>query len=243
MSLPWFRMYSEFSGDPLVQSLAFEDQRHYIIILCLKCNGLLDRKIAQSRRNGIISAALGLDVSTADEVKKRLMEIDLISKNWQPKAWDKRQYKSDNSTQRTRKYRKTKETCDVSGTSGNSHSDAPDTDTDTDTEKHKKTKQKKFIPPTLDDVSKYCIKRNNNVDPDRFFNHYEANGWMRGKNKIKNWKACVRTWELTERKNNETRKPMSAVEQVAAANREAEKREQQGQSVTETYPRVVGADG
>ncbi len=39
---PWFRLYSEFVSDPKVQLLAFEDQRHFIAILCLKCNETLD---------------------------------------------------------------------------------------------------------------------------------------------------------------------------------------------------------
>lgn len=53
----------------------------------------------------------------------------------------------------------------------------------------------KFIPPTIDQVKQYCVERKNNIDPESFVDHYEANGWMRGNNKIKDWKACVRTWE------------------------------------------------
>ena len=44
------------------------------------------------------------------------------------------------------------------------------------------------------------MERGNNVDPERFVNHYEATGWMRGKNKIRDWRACVRTWERDEKK-------------------------------------------
>lgn len=61
-----------------------------------------------------------------------------------------------------------------------------------------KKKIKRFTPPTVQEVSDYCSSRGNAVNPDHFLDHYEANGWMRGKNKIKDWKACVRTWE----KNN-----------------------------------------
>ena len=52
-----------------------------------------------------------------------------------------------------------------------------------------------FIPPSIEEVSAYCTERSNGVDPESFVDHYEANGWLRGKNKIKDWKACVRTWE------------------------------------------------
>ena len=58
-------------------------------------------------------------------------------------------------------------------------------------EKHKKS----FTPPTVEEVRTYCRERNNNVDPDRFVDFYSSKGWMVGKNPMKDWKACVRTWE------------------------------------------------
>lgn len=53
----------------------------------------------------------------------------------------------------------------------------------------------RFTPPTADEVRAYCQERNNQVDPERFINFYESKGWMIGKNKMKDWKAAVRTWE------------------------------------------------
>ena len=58
------------------------------------------------------------------------------------------------------------------------------------------TKQvKRFSKPTVEEVAAYCKERNNNVDPQRFWDFYEAKGWKIGKSPIKDWKACVRTWE------------------------------------------------
>ena len=57
---------------------------------------------------------------------------------------------------------------------------------------------KRFVPPTVDDVRDYCFDRGNNVDPQRFVDYYTSNGWMVGKNKMKDWKAAVRTWEQKE---------------------------------------------
>ena len=54
---------------------------------------------------------------------------------------------------------------------------------------------RRFTPPTITQVTEYCESRGNDVTPSKFIDHYEASGWMRGKNKIKDWKACVRTWE------------------------------------------------
>ena len=63
---------------------------------------------------------------------------------------------------------------------------------------------KRFIKPALEQIKEYCLERNNNVDSERFFNYYEANGWVQGKSRkpIKDWKACVRTWEQTEKKKD-----------------------------------------
>jgi hypothetical protein len=59
----------------------------------------------------------------------------------------------------------------------------------------------KYIPPTLQEVIDYCRERMNFVDPQSFIDHYTANGWMRGKAKVKDWRACVRTWEKNSKQN------------------------------------------
>ena len=57
-----------------------------------------------------------------------------------------------------------------------------------------------FQPPLIEDVKKYCLERNKGVDPDKWIDHYTANGWMVGKVKMKDWKAAVRTWEKDNKK-------------------------------------------
>ena len=62
----------------------------------------------------------------------------------------------------------------------------------------------RFTPPTKQDVMDYCQEKGyTDVDVERFMNYYISNGWMVGKNKMKDWKAAVRTWERT-RKQPET---------------------------------------
>ena len=58
----------------------------------------------------------------------------------------------------------------------------------------------RFKKPTLDDVKNYCILRQNNIDAEAFIDFYESKNWKIGKNKMKDWKACVRTWERRESK-------------------------------------------
>jgi hypothetical protein len=55
-----------------------------------------------------------------------------------------------------------------------------------------------FIPPNIQEVVFYCKDRKNKVDPEKWMNHYLSNGWMVGKNKMKDWKAAVRNWERTD---------------------------------------------
>jgi hypothetical protein len=75
-------------------------------------------------------------------------------------------------------------------------------------------KNKKFKKPTIQEIKNYCLERKNNVDANKFFNYYEANGWKVGKNPMKDWQACVRTWEGNNYGNNqgETKRFMTAQE-------------------------------
>ena len=68
-------------------------------------------------------------------------------------------------------------------------------DRDIDSSASTTTKRKRFEKPTLSEIEQYCIERNNNVNAEQFFDYYESNGWKVGKNAMKDWKACVRTWE------------------------------------------------
>lgn len=78
-------------------------------------------------------------------------------------------------------------------------------DTNKNIKKEKKEKKDKkkdiygFTPPTLEEVISYCQERNNKINPIKWYDFYQAKGWMVGKNKMKDWKAAVRTWENNEK--------------------------------------------
>ena len=76
--------------------------------------------------------------------------------------------------------------------------------TTTNKNKEIRSKEKRInnIPPTIAEVTEYCRSRHNNVDPQTFMDFYESKGWMVGKNKMKDWKACIRTWERSDRKHH-----------------------------------------
>lgn len=62
----------------------------------------------------------------------------------------------------------------------------------------------RFVKPTLDEVKAYCAERKNNIDPSRFIDYYEANGWKVGKNPMKDWKAAMRMWEGKDKEKQST---------------------------------------
>ncbi len=75
----------------------------------------------------------------------------------------------------------------------------PDTVPVTDTvpviEKESKEKSMRFSPPTRQNVAEYCAEKGySGFDVERFLDYYTSNGWMVGKNKMRDWKAAVRNW-------------------------------------------------
>jgi hypothetical protein len=68
-----------------------------------------------------------------------------------------------------------------------------------------KKKTVRFTPPSLSEVKDYCLERNNKIDPEGFIDFYESKGWMVGKNKMKDWKAAIRTWEKKDNGNGKKR--------------------------------------
>ena len=69
-------------------------------------------------------------------------------------------------------------------------------------------KKERFKKPNIEDVKNYCILRNNNIDAEAFMDFYESKDWKIGKNKMKDWKAAIRTWERRETKKT----PMSKLD-------------------------------
>ena len=67
-----------------------------------------------------------------------------------------------------------------------------------------------FKKPTLDEVKNYCILRKNNIEAEAFIDFYESKGWQIGKEKMKSWKACVRTWENREKDKPKTMSKLDA---------------------------------
>lgn len=104
--MSWFRLYSEAIDDEKLRLLAFEDRWHFVALLCCKSKGLLDSADSHDLKLRKIALKLGLSTRELDEVARRLAEVGLIDRDTlQPLAWDERQFKTDASTDRVRKFR------------------------------------------------------------------------------------------------------------------------------------------
>ena len=68
-----------------------------------------------------------------------------------------------------------------------------------------KTTPTRFNPPSISEVEQYCIEKGYSLNADRFIDYYTANGWMVGKNKMKDWKAAVRNWSRSQRQELTTK--------------------------------------
>ena len=191
--LPWFRMYADFLNDPKLISLAFEDQRHFIGVLALKCDGAIDDVADGDLLDRIVAQRLWIDHAVIRDVKRRLIAAGLIDALWQPLAWEKRQMRSDvdaTGAERQRRYREAQK--------HNALRDAAvtrlDTDTDTDTEEEtekeeKKKATRKRAAPTFElpdwinrqhwDAWHSCAKRKNASDAQKQMAVDKLDSWRK----------------------------------------------------------------
>lgn len=72
----------------------------------------------------------------------------------------------------------------------------------TEVNNREKQKKKKFVIPSIKEIDAYCKERGNSVSAEAFHNFYSSKGWYVGKNKMKDWKAAVRTWEQNGGRKN-----------------------------------------
>jgi hypothetical protein len=225
MAFNWFRMYHEFATDPKVQSMSEPMQRRLVMLFCIRC-----RDGYVSFQEDELAVALGIPFGKEfTETKELFIRKGFIDDHWTVLHWDKRQYKSDTSADRTRLWRESRKAVTSQDRHGDGISSVSvitstsiprDTEVKPSQKRHRDVTEKTtvFRKPSTEDVRSYCTERSNGVDPVKFFNYYESNGWMVGKNKMKNWKAAVHTWEANSGFGNGA-KELTA-EQVAAKMKE-----------------------
>lgn len=206
MGMPWFRIYYEMIDDPKIGTLSDSAFRVWVELLCLACEtgkggliGLTIQEICWRVRRDIKVSL------TALKDRGLIVENDdgfLCITNW-----EKRQFCSDSSTDRVRKYRENKKKHDGNGyeTLQKRYRNVIDTDTDTeqirtDTDKKKRKKPKKHPFPipenyTLTDKHReYADKQGMdyrvvNKEFENFCIYHTKNG-----KEYVNWYAAWQTW-------------------------------------------------
>ncbi len=104
-------MYGEFASDAKIQMLSEVDQRRFVMLLCLRCNGYVTLQDEE--------VTFQLRISNVDwkETKANFIAKNLIDEFNSPTKWDERQFVSDSSAARVRRHReKAKQVCNVTVT-------------------------------------------------------------------------------------------------------------------------------
>lgn len=93
---------------------------------------------------------------------------------------------------------------------------------DKDSKADKPLSRPRFTPPAVEEVEEYCFEKGLSMDAHRFVDYYESNGWMVGKNKMKDWKAAARGWASREKTPARAGAPIkeSGLDQLARIYRE-----------------------
>lgn len=100
MSNPWFRMYSEWMDDEKVQMLPFDLQRHLVALFCLRC-----KRSTHEMPETQIAFRLKINETELKRCKEAFLREGFIDDDWGVLNWNKRQFVSDSSTERVRKFR------------------------------------------------------------------------------------------------------------------------------------------
>jgi hypothetical protein len=139
----WFRLYNDIVDNHKIRMLAFEDRWHFIAIMACHSQELGGGDEFFERS---LAIKLGVQVRELEEIQRRLMDVNLIDANWIPIGWDDRQFLSDNSKARVKKYReKQRLSKSVTGVKRDCNVTVTVQDTDTDTDTDTEQKQNKSI--------------------------------------------------------------------------------------------------
>jgi hypothetical protein len=210
--MKWFRFWTDTLDDVKILGLSDYEYRiwTYLLAIASEVNSMSGECQVNVKSMSLRCRTQVNHFSRALETFQRVGLITINGDGYPVICnWSKRQFKSDDVTARVHKHRevttKRNVSCNVSETD-----QITDTDTDTDitpivplkgdeskdqSKKEKKSKPEIKIPPTLEDVTAYCRERGRGINAQAWMDFYASKGWMVGANKMKDWKAAVRTWE------------------------------------------------
>ncbi|MDU1892239.1 MAG: hypothetical protein E6767_16265 [Dysgonomonas sp.] len=155
------------------------DLFNYLVHKCNKLNW----KNSFSQSTKIICAVLGINRNMLTHRRKRLKQLGLID------------FKEGLTKVKPAEYT----ICNLKETPVYEQDKTNKKSEPTKKNKEKNVKKNRFEKPTIEEISLYCSERKNEVDAHQFFDFYQSKDWMIGKNKMKDWRAAVRSWEIKQR--------------------------------------------
>lgn len=198
--MKWLKLYVDIAQNPRIKLLAFEDRWHYISLLCAKAEGYLDER--PELRDRMVSVHLGLTPSELENVKDRLVDVGLISDEWQIYNWDEKQSQDATGAARKRRQRaREKAEKEAAATtkeirSKNIEENVTVTGQSRDSHATKSRRAKPFVKPTIAELRAHIQEKGYTFTAEEFHAHYESNGWVVGRNKMKCWKSACVKWQL-----------------------------------------------
>ena len=200
--MKWLKLYVDIAQNPRIKLLAFEDRWHYIALLCAKAEGYLDER--PELRERMVTVHLGLTPSELENVKGRLVDVGLISDEWQIYNGDEKQSKDATGAARKRRERARKKAeSEAAGTTKEIRSKNIEENVtvtgqsrdsrETSVEKRTKT----FVKPTIAELQAHIEEKGYTFSAENFIAWYESNGWVvgRAKTKMKCWKSACVYWQ------------------------------------------------
>src|SRR3990167_5181379 len=200
----WFKFYGQdWLTDPKLTGMSAVDKLCFITLLCLASGSggkvkNLDEEALKHITHLYYDVTCvhrgegGCEWCNADGVLKRLEEKGMISYESNELIvtnYKKRQETNLTNAERQARFREKKKTPSYGSNARVEESRVEETRRD---KKRKEKKVGRFAPPSLQEVSNYCLERKNGISPQGFIDFYESKGWYVGKNKMVSWKAAVR---------------------------------------------------
>lgn len=194
-SRAWFRLYTEFAFDPKVQLLDETLQRRYVMLLCAAAGGM-------SPFHAVSEAAflLRITVSECEETRSALVSRGLITDDWFPVAWDKRQFESDTSTARVKRFRQRQKTV-TKGVTGTPSEQSRAEHTQNRAEQSRRARGARLPPDWQLTPERRQIAESENLDAERTFSKFTSY-WQAASGRTaskRNWDAAWNYWCREER--------------------------------------------
>lgn len=204
----WFKFYGgEYLSDPKIERLNPIDRSCWITLLCLASmqgSATIKHLTVQSLLN---KSGVHYDPYHPEEwesalsILDRLESLEMIEKGETGVIsivnWTKRQETAMTGAERVAKYRENRKRNEnvTERVTNVTVEENRIEENRIEESKGTVTPAPKVARPSVEEVEAYIKEKGYSVNASRWHNYYSSNGWKVGKNSMKDWKACVRTWE------------------------------------------------